>query len=71
MHGDAGGGFAEYREALKLFADELSRIGDGVKLENGTGLIKAMTSLVVAVAINDNDSELLADERSAPVTAAM
>lgn len=71
MHGDAGGGHADYAEALKLFADELARIGEGVKLENGTGLIKAMNSLIIAVAINDADAEMLADERSAPVAAAM
>ena len=69
MHGDTGGGFNEYREALKLFSDELSRVGDGVKLDNGTGLIKAMNSLVVAVALNDDDSEMLANERSAPMPA--
>ncbi|MEO7012810.1 MAG: aspartyl/asparaginyl beta-hydroxylase domain-containing protein [Dokdonella sp.] len=71
MHGDAGGGHAEYAEALKLFADELTRIGEGVKLENGTGLIKAMNSLIIAVAINDSDAEMLADERSAPLAVAM
>lgn len=70
MHGDSAGGTADYADALKLFADELKRIGEGVKLENGTELIDAMNSLILAVALNDDDTEMLANERSAPLAAA-
>ncbi len=69
MYGDQGNGLDEYREAVHLFAAELQRIGDGIRLENGTQLLKAMRSLVTGVAVNDEESRMLADERSAPMAA--
>ena len=67
MHGDHGGGIEEYREAIRLFSVELARLGDGIRLENGTTLLKAMHSLITGVAINDDGVPVLADERSAPL----
>ena len=67
IHGDRGGGLDEYREAIRLFSVELARLGEGIRLENGTTLLKAMHSLVTGVAVNDDDAEMLADERSAPI----
>lgn len=64
MYGDNPQGIPEYREAVELFGAELARVGEGIKLENGTGLLKAMHSLVTGVAVNDANTQMLADERS-------
>jgi hypothetical protein len=67
MHGDRGEGLGDYRDAVQRFADELVRLGEGIKLENGALLVKAMHSLVTGVAVNDGETAMLADERSAPM----
>ncbi|MEO8011297.1 MAG: aspartyl/asparaginyl beta-hydroxylase domain-containing protein, partial [Dokdonella sp.] len=46
MHGSTHGGASDYREAIRLFAAEMVRLGEGVRLQNGTTLLTAMHSLV-------------------------
>lgn len=63
-HGESTNGFADYRAALGRLDDELQRIGRDVMLENGVGLPLAVRRLVIDVAINEEGSTMLANERS-------
>ncbi len=69
IFGESSEGWAEYRGSAKAFTEELERIAAGIKLRNGAGLAHAVRRLVTDVAVNDDATEQLADERSGAVAA--